>query len=518
MSESPASKRQYLEPEYVLPARALSRDGYGYSPPEDHWALVTDTGRLNFHFGDLGISADLVIGFKGFIAAKLRSENPRSVYAAYQNVRYLLISIAKYDQISSVISSAHLMNYRASLQPEHLYRSTDVNDVVRAWARLGTPGIGKDAFATATEMPRYKRPRALAVRLRSPTHGAYSNLEFDGLYKALHAAFAAGEISIDNYGLCLLSGTVSPRPVQLASLWVCDLKVDLGPIGKTYRLRIPRAKQRGGGYRAEFTERPLVEEIGMVIETQARIVRERARNCGMENPDEAPLFPAVHVSSTFYEGELVPARPTHASIAMRIINVMEGLAVKSERTGEPINVNATRARRTTGTRAAQEGKSLEEIAAILDHSSVTAAQSYIEIRSELLQNLDKKIAMLLAPMAQRFSGAITPRHDDSAHGIHRHVFGSISEQGGPTDIGGCGKQGFCGLGKPIACYTCRLFHPWLDGPHEAMLDSLLARRRSMSLNGSLIVATTLDETIIACAEVVRQCAAQTTTLESDSNG
>jgi hypothetical protein len=164
------------------------------------------------------------------------------------------------------------------------------------------------------------------------------------------------------------------------------------------------------------------------------------------------------------------------------------------------------------------GRRPSAIAVILDHTSLTAAQSYIEIRSALLQRLDKKIAMLLAPMAQRFAGAITTRGKDPVQGVQRHIFGPVEQNGGPEDIGGCGKQGFCGLGQPIACYTCRLFHPWLDGPHEAMLESLLARRRRMVADGSAIVAGTLDDTIVACAEVVRQCGALTIALENPSNG
>ncbi|MGX9980900.1 hypothetical protein [Methylobacterium fujisawaense] len=429
----------------------------------------------------------------------------------------MLLDIATYDPATIEISSAHLMNYQAALEERHRYRSTQANDAVRIWARLGIPGVSEEAFVAATDMPKHQPSRALAVRLRCPIQGAYSNLEYDGLYKALHAAFGSGEISIDNYALCLLSGALGPRPVQIASLMVGDLKVTAGP-EKIYILCVPRAKQRRGGYRTHFTDRPLVEELGMVIEAQARIVCEQAARCGMDDPKQIPLFPAVHVTGTFFDGGMTFARPTSASIAMRIINVMEGLGVRSERTGGAINVNATRARRTAGTRAAQEGKSLEEIAAILDHTSLTAASSYVEIRSELLQRLDKKVAMLLAPMAQRFAGTLAVRGDDLEHGIQRHVFGAVDDGEGPADVGGCGKRGFCGLGKPIACYTCRLFNPWLDGPHEAILDSLLARRRRMAADGSLIVAITLDDTIIACAEVVRQCHALAASLEVDQDG
>ena len=503
---------------YNLPDIAETRDGFIFHPKANDWAILTNSNRLNFCFDDLFVSDQLKISYKRFVIAKLRSDNPKTAYAYYQHARYLLQHIGRYDQESQTISSVHLINYRGSLQIRHLYRSTAANDAVRAWAGLGIPGIDDGAYITATEMPRHNNPRALAVRLRCPHQGAYSNLEYDGLYRALHTAFADGVISIDNYGLCLLSGAISPRPVQIASLLVGDLKVGVGPLGKTYLLRVPRAKQRGGGYRTHFSDRPLVQEIGMVIEAQAQLVREQARNCGLVDPDQAPLFPAVHVSGTFFESKAVPARPTNASIAMRIKNVMGGLGVRSERTGKAINVNATRARRTAGTRAAQEGKSLAEIASILDHSSLTAAKSYVEARSELLQRIDKKLAILLAPMAQRFAGTVIARRNDQGDAVHRAVLGNVEDGGGPINVGGCGKRAYCGLGTPTACYTCRLFYPWLDGPHELMLDHLLEKRRRMASDGSVIVAATLDETILACAEVVRQCSARSSELGHHPRG
>ena len=494
---------------YELPETAETLNGYSYCPSDSDWVITTETGRRNFHFGDLAITESLMVGFKGFLVARLRSGNARTAYADYQLSRLLLLHIATRDPSAKEISPAHLINYRSSLPLGKLHRATNVNNAVRNWARLGIPGVSKAAFITAIDLPKTNSPRALAVRLRSPEQGAYTNLEYDGLYRALHAGFARGEISLENYSLCLLSGALGPRPIQLASLRVGDLKVAAGPAGKSYCLSVPRAKQRGGGYRTEFTDRPLIEDIGMVVEAQADQVRQQAFRSKSADPECSPLFPAVHVSSTFYESGGTPVPPTSASIAMRIINVMEGLGVMSERTGKPINVNATRARRTAGTRAAQEGKSLEEIASVLDHTSITAARCYVEIRSELLQRLDKKMAHLLAPLAQRFAGELSPRDDGVGSKIARHVFGTVNEDGALADVGGCGKHGYCGLGKPIACYTCRLFHPWLDGPHEAVLDSLLERRERLTEAGSHLVASTLDDTILACAEVVRQCVAHT---------
>ena len=75
-------------------------------------------------------------------------------------------------------------------------------------------------------------------------------------------------------------------------------------------------------------------------------------------------------------------------------------------------------------------------------------------------------------------------------------------------MGSCGKHGFCGFLAPIACYTCVNFQPWLDGPHEAVLAFLIRERDRLAQQTDLRIASINDRTILAVAEVVRQCEAR----------
>jgi hypothetical protein len=69
----------------------------------------------------------------------------------------------------------------------------------------------------------------------------------------------------------------------------------------------------------------------------------------------------------------------------------------------------------------------------------------------------------------------------------------------------CGMHGFCGLAAPIACYTCRNFKAWVDGPHEEVLHHLLTERETLMAAGSARIAAVRDRTIFAVAGVVRLC-------------
>lgn len=490
--------------EDILSDSEITRDGYIYNSQSDHWIIMTPHhGRLRFHF-DMPMHREMRVNVKRLFVSLLRTRNPRSAQTVYKQIRTFLNQVGSYDVEATSIQPHHILNYRTSLSSRHLYRSDDVNAAIILWSRLAVPGVHQKTVAVATQMPRGARNQNFALKLRDHDKGAYSNIEFDGLYKALLAKFAQGELSLYSYALCLLSAALAPRPIQLAGLWLSDLNIEEENGVKSYTISVPRAKQRGGHYRKEFTHRPLIAEIGMVIEAHAEAVRKAAVDAGIVNLDEVHLFSVNHVSSAFYIDGSSPLPPTPTSIASRISMTMEDLQVRSERTGKVINANATRARRTLGTRAAQEGKSLEHIAHLLDHSSTTSAKHYIELTSELLQNLNEKLAFHLAPLAQRFLGTIIDRTSGPPGGIQRHVFGQGNVEG-PTDLGGCGKFGFCGLGKPTACYTCRLFNPWIDAPHEAVLSGLLEKRANMEAHGSTVVAQSLDDTILACAEVVRLC-------------
>jgi hypothetical protein len=73
-------------------------------------------------------------------------------------------------------------------------------------------------------------------------------------------------------------------------------------------------------------------------------------------------------------------------------------------------------------------------------------------------------------------------------------------------VGSCGSFGYCGLFAPVACYTCSLFQPWLDGPHEAVLADLVRRRERNLERGTDQNSPQLhDLTIYAVAEVVERC-------------
>ena len=47
-------------------------------------------------------------------------------------------------------------------------------------------------------------------------------------------------------------------------------------------------------------------------------------------------------------------------------------------------------------------------------------------------------------------------------------------------VGSCGQRSHCAFSAPIACYTCTQFNAWVDGPHEVILEHLIAEEERLS--------------------------------------
>lgn len=194
---------------------------------------------------------------------------------------------------------------------------------------------------------------------------------------------------------------------------------------------------------------------------------------------------------------------TRDSIQQRVKNVFDKLNVFSERTGAPLNIFTMRFRRTIGTQAAAEGHGPLVIAELLDHSDLQNVGVYVSSSPEIIERIDRAVAMRLAPLAQAFSGVlVNGESEHNASPSQKIVAPKFASNFKP--VGSCGQFGFCAFAAPIACYTCSSFRAWLDGPHEAILDFLIAERERL-MKTDVRIASVNDRTILAVAQVVEMC-------------
>lgn len=160
---------------------------------------------------------------------------------------------------------------------------------------------------------------------------------------------------------------------------------------------------------------------------------------------------------------------------------------------------------TLGSNIAREGKGELIIAEALDHSDTQNVGVYVKNLPDVVERIDKAVALQLAPLAQAFQGTLVDSEADAERG------GDKNSRIGNADvnIGNCGSYGFCGAMAPIACYTCKYFQPWVDGPHEIILDGLIEKRDEVLRNTKDIkIASSNDRLILAVAQVIRRCNAK----------
>jgi integrase len=247
----------------------------------------------------------------------------------------------------------HLASYRSANDGVNEHNLSQIAAFLKRWSALGYPGVDQSAVKYLSGVRFKAREKGVPVRTMDPRTGPLTVMETEAILSALADAFSQQRIDIQEYLLGWLFIAFGMRPVQLAAMKVCDLKLVRGKDGEeTYLLSIPRAKQPGmRRHRDENRRRALLTEVGRLMEVHIKSVKSelKGRLAGL---DLAPMFPA-RGNARYSEG--FEFHQTGGSIGLFFKQVLNSLGVLSERTGDEINVTPTRFRRTIGTRAAEEG-------------------------------------------------------------------------------------------------------------------------------------------------------------------
>jgi integrase len=488
----------------TLPPSARTRGGAIFDPRADLWSYKDGVKKVVINFASVAaLSPEMRQSFKAVLLWYAENSSPshlRNMHSQILNlVRFLS---ANQSTAIGILSKLDLLNYRASLSPDTAWYLGSISGFLRKWHGLGYPGVTAEAVALLRDLTVGGNAKGVAVLTMDPVNGPYTDVEQQGIQEALNDAFAEGRIPEDAYLLAWLFMALGQRPSQFAALKVSDISSLTIDGSIFYNIRVPRAKQRNAHPRAQLKDRPLVSQIGKPLLDYANRVRERFRN-RLNDPENAPLFPCGVPGewATGYE-----YHHTGHSLGEIFSAALRKLNIPSERTGDLLHITPIRFRRTFGTRAAQEGHGELVIAEMLDHSDTQNVGVYVASVPEIAERIDRAIAMELAPLAQAFKGALiadeseaTRRGDPASRILDPRIDRSMKP------MGSCGQNSFCGFNAPIACYTCKNFEPWLDGPHEAVLEHLLEKREQLLVTTDKRMAAINDRTILAVAEVIQLC-------------
>jgi integrase len=481
-----------------LPHKVLTRDGFEFDPSLSDWRIsgLVKVERLKFS-RLLKFSDRLIHCLKLSIIWHLQNSSISHARNLFDSVALFYRSqIAQNNVDCDEIDLPSILNFRASLDEKTEWKIGLLRILLEDMERLGLGVTSTDGLRYLKDASFRGNIKGTSIRTRDPNEGSFNDGELIAIQADINSAYASGRIRLYSFAITWLFLGYGPRPIQIAALKENDLIVSEGKKGRFYALRIPRAKQRGEDIRGSFKTRYCSKQIGELLEEVIRFNRKLRGSAGLEGEDW-PMFMAKR------DGGL-PNLAYHLSserVRYHLWNVVSRI------TG--LKTNAKRFRITLAQRAVDDGKDMHTVAELLDHSDTQNIGAYYEASPAVVPRLDRHLAMEMAPIAQAFAGVVVSTDGETYSDRSSHIFDRALNNATDEALGTCGQMSFCGLAIPFACYTCRHFKPWRDGPHEGFLTALIDdRERMIAENMSPKLYTIRDRTILAVAEVIQLCAAR----------
>lgn len=356
--------------------------------------------------------------------------------------------------------------------------------------------------------------RPCPVESMDPDKGPFTLFEMQSLFDWANDAYANNKISIEKFAYIRLLIATGARTRQIQQL----VFGDIANIDNESTLKMPKAKNRGFEYRNSFQFYKLAPDLyGFLIGYQ-KITLQHLQS---EQPDvdwikaisNVPLFRAKGTGSGRVIIIDVPGlrkledspqeefhKPDYSMKALLRGFKSNHYFPISERTAKRIHLGSHRFRHTLGTDMSRMGFGPHAIAQALGHKNIRNVGRYIKTSPEMGKRIEDKIKSELSLVVNAFQGRIVECKDEATNGSYSNK--TIRGQQGA--IATCGATGDCHLDAPTACYTCSKFQPWVEGPHEKVLERLQVRQqRAVDAAGQgSDTAISFDRSILAVMQVI----------------
>lgn len=497
MSQSNIELRSSAALVVTLPERVLTRSGGSFDPRGDLWEWSDGpfNARLDFRRYRDGFEV-FVPWLKQALLPFVKGHSSSHVSNLQQAFSHFVAVLQKCPE--GAIGAQHISNYAAKLGAHEVGRLGTLNGLLQKWIALGLPGVEPECATYLLERRKPGNKKGDAVRTRNPVEGPLNEDEYTSLYSAVNAAYGRGEFPLWTLLLTRLLLACGGRISQYASLKVGDFD------GATSVLSLPQSKTRQEHARSTLLPFDISPQTGRLITDYIH----RLQTEGYD--DNSAFFPEKLVmprgarkqlrgiDDLFY-GHCAPS-----TLSSRFKTLIAEIAPPTSRLDfAPMPLAPKRFRYTFGTRLAEEGASKVVIANRMGHADLQHVEVYVSASPAIVENIDRTMGALLAPLARAFKGQVV---EDEGQTTNKGAPGSriIDFRVSKDPVGSCAGMGRgCAFNKPVACYTCFRFEPWLDAPHEKVLQRLQAEREKWSAD--VRMAAVNDEPIRAVEEVIALC-------------
>jgi integrase len=501
-----------------FPSQGVITDWAGMEVDASGWEwrlnILSRNNSLNFHLL-LPLDPGLFRSIVAHIAERIRVTSPDNVRNAFDALCFLKRSrtLAEQRAAGATISTAFFVELRSS-NGLAVWRLHHIRFWYRWCAKQGLPHFSRETADLLDDFVIGGNEKGRAVRTRDPEKGAFDDIEFAAIVTRLRA-LGGDVLTVLERALVWLEIAFGRNAFAYALMREEDYRPvkEIGTDRTYHRFDVPQIKQRDKYLRSGSDPKMLNQELGAVVaDLVAENAKRRARY-GWPGGCALPLFPRTSPQPGMLDGPMheFAMHMTAGEITDTMKSAMAKLRIVSHRTGDPINSNTRRFRRTFATRMVEEGASPAQLAIGLGHADLQNVNVYFETRASQGLRLDAALAVTLGPIADAFMGRIVDDEADAVNGgdpakripWFRRKFGEKPKRGG--DLGVCGS-GPCGLFAPVSCYTCAKFQPWKNGPHREVLDWLVEEREMKQKAGlDPQIFKIHDATILAIGKVVAAC-------------
>jgi len=243
------------------PAERISKDGYSFNIHSNHWTLNKDRSIV-FTKDVLSMEAKLIDGLRKTLSIYAEEQS-----AAHASNMYYLFQRFLIDTNFKVLDEHVILNWRSMLNKDNEYLLGSLRGFLISWNEYGYYGVTTEMVRALEKLTISGNKKGVAVANRCPHSGAFTNNEMLALNNELIRLFKEDNISFSSYAYVSLLQATARRPVQLRQLKSIDLQKIHNTKNNSFNfyLNIPRAKQRGIGFREEFKKLAITEELYLTI-------------------------------------------------------------------------------------------------------------------------------------------------------------------------------------------------------------------------------------------------------------
>lgn len=478
---------------------AYTRTGTAFNPNDSKWKWTEDVFTVCLDFAGLRVQSGLIYPLKRTLLVFARGSSASHLQNLFNAFQHFLENRRGADPLAT-ITIKDVANYAASLKQAGRWRLGTLNVLLQKWAALGLFGLEEGCAAYLEERRKPGNVKGEAVRTRNPITGPFSEAEYTALYKAVDAAYGQRRLPRWAAVLTRLLFACGGRISQYASLKVIDFRADHG----SFVLLLPQVKRGDECSRSSFKDFSLSPQTGRFVQEYLEELKlEGFETAGSMFPARLvmPLSPHVEPRS---DASAFVGHCTRDELSRGLSRHLESVAPPTQRLDySTLPVRPKRFRYTFGTRLVEEGASQAVVADQLGHADLQNVGCYFEASPKIVESIDRAMGVALAPLAAAFKGRLIEGEEQSTH---KGALGSriIDFRVATQPLASCAGQGAgCSFNKPVACYTCFKFEPWLDAPHEKVLERLERERERYS--GDERMAAVNDDAILAIRQVIAQC-------------